>query len=389
LKTNRLRVSQLQADRNAASMTLSLAPGEGAGPAELALDGGPPRQLEISSNPRVYSVSRGAELHIPSWGRVELRRGTSTSDLDQIEDDLRKCDEEFAEAVAPFGIAAGDPDALDRLLARNAEHGLKKAELQKKEGEFKKLAPKGLEPLRRKVIELETKLKAAAQAPAGEEPLPGGREALETLKASLHEIEQKYNTIKGRLESSEGLHAERAALSARVDELTRLTAMESLEKDSVDRLYELFEECREKQLGALMGPIHDRVLNWMRVLDIGDYHEVRFSDALLSDRLVRRDGTAELEISEESTGAQEQIDMLVRLALGSLLASAEEPAVAILDNPLTHCDVGRPAEGDANLSPPAGPLQIIILTCHPEWFRDERATVIDLEDVNVMQRFAV
>jgi hypothetical protein len=38
---------------------------------------------------------------------------------------------------------------------------------------------------------------------------------------------------------------------------------------------------------------------------------------------------------------------------------------------------------------PAGPLQIIVLTCHPEWFRDERATVIDLEDVAVMQRFPV
>ena len=167
----------------------------------------------------------------------------------------------------------------------------------------------------------------------------------------------------------------------------------------MDRLHELFEECREKQLGTLMGPIQDRVLNWMRVLDIGDYKEVRFSDAFLPDKLVRRDGTAEFAINEESTGAQEQIGMLVRVALGSLLTSVDEPAVAILDDPLTHCDVGRlnkmrvilrrAAEGDSKLTPPAGPLQIIILTCHPEWFRDERATVIDLENLDVMQRFAV
>jgi hypothetical protein len=113
------------------------------------------------------------------------------------------------------------------------------------------------------------------------------------------------------------LHAQRAALGARVDELTRLTNRESIEKDAVDRLYELFEECREKQLVTLMGPIHDRVLNWMRVLDIGDYKEVRFRDAFLPDKLVRRDGTAEFSIDEESTGAQEQIGMLVRVALGS------------------------------------------------------------------------
>ena len=115
-------------------------------------------------------------------------------------------------------------------------------------------------------------------------------EAVNALEKQIRENDEKYNRIKGRLEGSEGLHAQRTALAARVDELTRLTKRESLEKDAVDRLYELFEECREKQLGTLMGPIHDRVLNWMRVLDIGDYKEVRFSDSFLPDKLVRRDG---------------------------------------------------------------------------------------------------
>ena len=167
------------------------------------------------------------------------------------------------------------------------------------------------------------------------------KEAVNALAQQIRENEEQYNRIKGRLEESEGLHSRRAALAARVDELTRLTEREKLEKDAVDRLYELFEECRQKQLGTLLGPIHDRVLNWMRVLNIGDYKEVRFNDTFLPDKLVRRDGTAELAIDEESTGAQEQIGMLVRLALGSLLTSADKPEVAILDDPLTHCDVGR------------------------------------------------
>jgi hypothetical protein len=231
-----------------------------------------------------------------------------------------------------------------------------------------------------------------------DERLATCREAVSALEKQVRENEEKYNRIKGRLEGSEGLHAQRTALGARVDELTRRVERESLERDAVDRLYELFEESREKQLGTLMGPIHDRVLNWMRVLDIGDYKEVRFGDSFLPEKLVRRDGTAEFCVDEESTGAQEQIGMLVRVALGSLL-TAVEPTVAILDDPLTHCDVGRlnrmrvilrrAAEGDSKLSRPAGPLQIIILTCHPEWFRDERATVIDLENPDVMQRFPV
>ena len=232
-----------------------------------------------------------------------------------------------------------------------------------------------------------------------DERLASCTEAVHAIDKQIRENEEKYNRITGRLEGSEGLHAQRTALGARVDELTRLVESESLEKDAVDRLYELFEECREKQLGALIGPIHDRVLSWMRALDIGDYKEVKFGDSFLPDKLVRRDGTAELSVQEESTGAQEQIGMLVRVALGALLTSATEPNVAILDDPLTHSDVGRlnrmrailrrAAEGDAKLRPPAGPLWIIILTCHPEWFRDERATVVDLEHPDVLQRYSV
>jgi DNA repair exonuclease SbcCD ATPase subunit len=510
LKTNRREAMQLQADRDAASMVLKLVPIEGAGPARLVVDGAPLQPPQDSSQPLNYSVRRKAELLIPLWGQVELTRGTSQGDLNQIEADLTRLNEEFTDSIAPFGITGSDPDAFDQLLRRSAEQALKNDELKKQERELKKLAPKGLEPLQGKVLELETKLKSVAAAyPKDAEALPAERKALEDLETELtnqiealddqiqshdaeiesedtelgqartqvtkakaelagfeatvsarceeldrlrtdeqiaqrvgdaerdlketerqltdtqltteestiderlaawkesvgaleqqiRENDEKYNRMKGRLEESEGLHSRRAACAARFEELTRLTDRESLEKDAVDRLYELFEQCRDKQLGTLMGPIHDRVLNWLRVLDIGDYKEIRFNDAFLPDKLVRRDGTAEFTIDEESTGAQEQIGMLVRLSLGSLLTSINDPTVAILDDPLTHCDVGRlnrmrailrrASEGDGKLTPPAGPLQIIVLTCHPEWFRDERATVVDLENLDVMQRFPV
>ena len=510
LKNNRQRLSQLQADRDAASMNLMLVPEKG-GVAQLALDGGPLRELPDAAAPIiVHPVRRKAELLIRGWGRVEMSRGTGSGDLDQIEEDLRTCHDEFAAAITPLGIASNDPDAFDRLLHRDAEHRLKNSELEKHKKDLKKLAPKGLEPLQRKVVELETKLKdvpeieladvdllpaqrgeldalaatvkrqisvvdgdidsvqkdadaeetnlekerqketvvkeslAACKAKANssceelerlrtdeqlsqrmedadravkdaetqlkqteltndeltiEERLKAVNEAVSALDKQLRENAERYNTIKGRLIASEGLHAQRSSVAARVDELTRLTERESLEKDAVDRLYSLFEECREKQLGTLLGPIHNRVLGWMRALDLGDYKEVRFNDAFLPDKLMSRDGTAEFTLGEESTGAQEQIGMFVRLALGSTLASASEPAIAFLDDPLTHCDIGRlnkmrvilrrAAEGDPTLTPPAGPLQIIILTCHPEWFRDERATVIDLENPDVMSRFPV
>ena len=387
---------------------------------------------------------------ISGWGRVQLNRGTGKGDLDQIEDELLTCHQQFADAVTPLGISATDPQAWDLLLERAAEHRLRKPELVKKKNELKLLAPEGLAAINAKVVKLRTQLADVPTTdPTDIEPLPaeqgeldrlatnlkqqlsvkgkeiitleandkeaetalttirqeeatareelatckatansrreelhrlrsdeqidqsvalanlavaeakshmkqteltndectiderlaGVKEAVSALETGIRENAEKFNTIKGRLIASEGLHAQRSSIAARVDELRRVTERESLEKDATDRLYALFEECREKQLGTLMGPIHDRVLGWMRVLDIGDYKEVRFNDAFLPDKLMSRDGTAEFTVAEESTGAEELIGMLVRLGLGSILASASEPAVAILDDPLTHCDI--------------------------------------------------
>ncbi len=131
-------------------------------------------------------MHRKAELDIPAWGRVELTRGSNDGDLDQIEADLRQCQEDYAAALASYGIAANDPDAFDQLQRRIAQHGLKSAELQNREQELKKFAPEGLDPLQRKVLELETKLKdAAAPEPREADAMPSERDELENLQADL------------------------------------------------------------------------------------------------------------------------------------------------------------------------------------------------------------
>jgi DNA repair exonuclease SbcCD ATPase subunit len=290
--------------------------------------------------------------------------------------------------------------AKEKLASVKAKASSSKDELGRLRAEAQ--ISQRLEEARLAVADAQTKLKQSELTKEEltiEERVAAVQEAVAALDKQIEDNTRKYDVIKGRLLESEGLHGRRSALAARVDELTRLTQRECLEKDAVDRLYALFEECRERQLGTLLKPIEDRVLSWLQVLEIGDYKEIGFNDAFLPEKLKTRDGTAEFAVDEESTGAQEQIGMLIRLALGSTLSSAAEPAVAILDDPLTHCDVGRlskmriilrrAAEGDPCLTPPAGPLQIITLTCHPEWFRDEKATVIDLEDSNVMSRWPV
>jgi predicted nucleic acid-binding Zn-ribbon protein len=226
--------------------------------------------------------------------------------------------------------------------------------------------------------------------------LSAANDGLRALQSRLTVVEKEFHEIKGAMSQSEGLHQKRAAAAARVEGLNRQTERDRLQSESFDRLYAIFEECRDKQLGAVMGPIHDRVLRWMRLLRIGGYELIRFNDQFLPDKLVAGDGAMELALEEESTGTIEQIGLMVRLALGSVLSSSAEPAVAVLDDPLTHSDVVRmdrmravlrnAAAGDATSAPAAGPLQIIVLTCHPEWFAVEGAKVVDLSKAEVLRR---
>jgi hypothetical protein len=215
-----------------------------------------------------------------------------------------------------------------------------------------------------------------------------GKDAVTAVESELKEADKEFHNIAGVLSQTEGLHARRAALASQVEELTRLTDRETLECDATDRLRCLFEESRDKQLGSVLSPIHDRVLRWMKLLRISGYQSMRFNENFLPESLVPHHGEAEFAFCEESTGTIEQMALMVRLALGAALSTPSDPAVTVLDDPLTHSDVVRlnhmravlrsAAMGDTASAPPAGPLQILVFTCHPEWFRVEDARVIDL-----------
>jgi uncharacterized protein YhaN len=101
-------------------------------------------------------------------------------------------------------------------------------------------------------------------------------------------------------------------------------------------------------------------------------------------------------LDHESTGAREMIGLMVRLALGAVLVPPGEPAVAVLDDPLTHCDPRRmermravlksAAAGDVAATPAAGPLQLLTFTCHPDRFQADATIIIDLGNPAIVQR---
>jgi DNA repair exonuclease SbcCD ATPase subunit len=219
--------------------------------------------------------------------------------------------------------------------------------------------------------------------------------ALRQKQERLRQAEDELHRLRGRLEGSEGLHLKRADAAAALRTCTDELARERLEADAHKLLRELFDQGRENQVRQVMGPISDRVQTWARQLGLHDLPPLRFSDSFLPDGFTHpRSAEETLGLEQESYGIAELLSLLVRLALGGIL-TRQAPVMAIFDDPLAHTDALRrrrfmeilhqTAQSNPATHPPTGPMQILILTCHPEWF-DELPGVQMTDLVPLIQR---
>ncbi|MGE3809339.1 MAG: hypothetical protein AB7K24_32135, partial [Gemmataceae bacterium] len=214
------------------------------------------------------------------------------------------------------------------------------------------------------------------------------RQRQDGLQQAGHEIQR----LRGVLQSSEGLHVRRAEAAAALREIEEALEREEAEAEAHRHLRSLFEQSREGSVDQVMNPIAARVLGWARHIGLDDYHGLSFGASYVPEGVLCGQRTeTPVALAEESFGTEEQLSLLVRLALGGLLAR-EEPACAILDDPLAHTDADRQrrllevlqetAAGRVAGEPAAGPVQIVIFTCHPERFADlPGAAHIDLAQV--------
>jgi hypothetical protein len=223
--------------------------------------------------------------------------------------------------------------------------------------------------------------------------------ALKQREERLRDNEHGMRTLEGKLSGTEGLHQKRINAEQTVNDFAAALAREQRQANAHLRIKELFEQIRQTQVQRTVGPVSDRVVQWMQHLGLSEYGSLDFGDQLLPRGLVPRAAVSDGSVSfdDESYGTLEQLSILVRLALGTLLATSE-PAVAILDDPFAHSDeakhrrmievvqrAARGAAGDGRGELIATPLQIVILTCHPSRF-DFIPDALHLDLEKLMQR---
>src|SRR5205814_1861243 len=73
----------------------------------------------------------------------------------QIEHETKQLEGNCDDALAPFGIAAGDATALEQLHRLAAEKKVRDPEIKRKREDFHHTAPEGVDRLRHQIAELE------------------------------------------------------------------------------------------------------------------------------------------------------------------------------------------------------------------------------------------
>jgi uncharacterized protein YhaN len=95
--------------------------------------------------------------------------------------------------------------------------------------------------------------------------------------------------------------------------------------------------------------------------------DVHFEVSDSFEILSRRMGSTEVDVADLSTGAKEQLAILIRLALTQIV-QVGEPFPVILDDEFAHSDPDRIAMMNNIFSDFGDDQQFIMLTCTPEKF---------------------
>jgi len=273
--------------------------------------------------------------------REKLQRAETQAE--GIEESLEAAREDLADHRDTHG---SDEEIQDALEEATSTYNEKQEEVEGLRAELDALNPDGLKARKERT-----------------------EEALEVAREEKEELEGELNKVRGRLESEElrGLHGRledaRQALEEAEAEVERLERQAEAAKLLFERLTDKRAEARKKYLAPLREEVEDLL---GRFFD-AENSTVEFGEAFDLQKLSRSsDGSVEFD--QLSTGAKQQLSVLVRLAMARLIAR-ERPHPMFLDDALSDTDSNRFEAIADILHSAAREMQIIMTTCHHDRHR--------------------
>jgi DNA repair protein SbcC/Rad50 len=319
-------------------------------------------------------------------GVAELAEETRDATLEALQASLATHQSEEARLQGELAQATADAEAAEaRRLGLVEEHGAaalglatERAKVDLLEGLIvETIEPYGtadrLEKLR---SEADARRRGAEEAVAAmqaayeqrvETPrrLDGlARKRVHELEASVRSLEGDIKETLARIEeaAAQGNYAARADVEIDLDWKRRRRDVLQRRADGAKLLRDLVQAHEQARSAALAGPVRELVDRWLRLLSDDGYEGLRIDHDLKPTGVrVRRYGL-DLPLGSLSHGAQEQVVVLLRLAIACLVSGGERNLV-VIDDRLVNADAMRMKRLCLILAEVAKSCQIVIATC--------------------------
>lgn len=194
-------------------------------------------------------------------------------------------------------------------------------------------------------------------------------DALEMTIEEKDTLNEELNKIRGRLESEDlrGLHGRLEEARQKLEEAQADVDRLQRQAEAAKLLYETLTESRAEARKKYLAPLREEVEQLLDRFFDAEECSVEFGEEFDLQQLSRSsDGS--FAFDQLSTGAKQQLSVLVRLAMARLIAR-ERPHPVFLDDALSDTDPER-FEAIANiLRSAAREMQVILTTCHHDRHR--------------------
>lgn len=201
------------------------------------------------------------------------------------------------------------------------------------------------------------------------------RDAHARLSRTVLELRTKVEMLGGQ-----GIEERLADLRVRRDKLANRVAEFARQVQVIDHLLGHLEARRDTLRQQLIAPLQVRIDHYLRLLMPGLQLQLR--DDLAPDQLVNAaDARSRGDFDTQSFGTREQLSLICRLAYADLLKESGAPTLIILDDALVHTDHDRLAAMKRVLFDASERHQILMMTCHPDRWRDLGASPTSMLDL--------
>lgn len=175
----------------------------------------------------------------------------------------------------------------------------------------------------------------------------------------------------GLEELRDQLRVQHASLTLRVGQFKR-------QVEVLTHLLDILERRRSAVQQRLLAPLQSRVDHYLRLL-FPDQQLV-MDTGLLPGGLITTDGRNAGDYDQQSFGTREQLGLVCRLAYADLLQQSGAPTLLVLDDAIVHTDKDRLDRLKRVLYDASQRHQVLMMTCHPDRWRDLGAPVRDLAE---------